>query len=676
MRSKLFLVLSLLIVASMVLAACAPSAAPEEPAAPAEEPAEESAEEPAEEPAAEPAAMGPEMSDPDTYYVVSGAGEQETLDPSWTYETAGGAIQLNIYEGMVWFNREKTDEFVGVLATDWSVSDDGLVWTFNIRDGVTFHEGGTLEPHDVAYSVQRGMLQDRIDGPQWIPLEAFFGLYTVEDLAIGDSGKDFADLSDEELIAACEKVKTAVVADDEAGTVTYNLAAPSPWFLAIMAQTFMGATYDKEWMIENGAWDGTCENWVQWHDPVAEDTILFKQGNGTGPYKLDHWTPGEETVLVTNENYWRAEDDPIWEGGPSGVADIKTVVIKNVTEWGTRQAMFEAGDADFIYVPQQYFAQLEPDYAVVCQAGDETCEETGTGYIQAWVDEPQAAMTPAQFNWNINVEGGNPFAGSGELDGNGIPADFFQDIHVRKAFNYCFDYDAMINDALSGEGIQAQGPIIAGMMGYREGEAPLYSYDPTKCEEEFKLADVDHDGVPAGEDEDDVWETGFYFQMAYNTGNDTRRLSSEILKAGIEAVNPNFSITVVGMPWPVLLNSRRAAKLPIYVGGWLEDFHDPHNWVHPFLHSQGNYGRVINMTQEYAEKYDELIEEAAALSTVDERRPIYEEIQLASQEDAVVVWMYQPVNRSHFQKWIHGFYFNPAYSQAEYSYIYALSKGE
>ena len=262
------------------------------------------------------------------------------------------------------------------------------------------------------------------------------------------------------------------------------------------------------------------------------------------------------------------------------------------------------------------------------------------------------------------------------MDGSGIPSDFFQDLHVRKAFNYCFDFDAMINDALNGEGIQAQGPIIQGMMGYREGEAPLYSYDPAKCEEEFKLADVDHDGVPAGEDEDDVWETGFYFQMAYNTGNDTRRLASEILKAGIESVNDKFSISVVGMPWPVLLNSRRAQKLPIYVGGWLEDFHDPHNWVHPFLHSQGAYGRVINMPEDIAAKYDGLIEEAASYTSAEERRPVYEEIQLEAQEDAVVIWMYQAVGRVHLQRWVKGFYYNPAYFQAPYTYIYALSKGE
>lgn len=675
MRSKSLFLLSLLIVVSMVLGACAPAATPDAPAMDEEAPAadtggeEDSAPAPSdgdddmEEPEAPAASTGPEMKNPDTYVYVT-FGEPQTLDPAWTYETSGAAQQNNVYEGMVWFNREDTGSFVGILATDWEVNDAGNVWTFNIRDGVTFHEGGTLEPHDVAYSVQRALLQDRLDGPHWMTHEAFFGVYAMQDLAVGDSGKDFADLSQDELVAACETVKSAVVADDEAGTVTYNLAGPTPWFLAMLTNNFLAATYDMEWMVEQGAWDGSCDNWVQWHDPEAEDTILFDQMNGTGPYQFVHWIPGEEIALTANENYWRAEDDPIWEGGPSGVARIKNVIWKIVDEWGTRQAMFEAGDADFITVPSQYRPQLEGDYGVVCdQTGN--CEDNGSGgYIQAWTDLPQLAMTPAQFNQNINVEGGNPFAGSGELDGNGIPADFFRDEHVRKAFSYCFDYEAMISDALNGEGIQSQGPIIAGMLGYREGEDPIYDYDPVKCEEEFKLA------------ESDVWETGFYLQMAYNTGNDTRRLSAEILKAGLEAVNPNFNVQVVGMPWPVLLNARRAGKLPIYVGGWLEDFHDPHNWVHPFLHSQGAYGRVVNMEEGLAAEFDALIEEAAALTDNEERRVIYEEIQLKAQEDAPMIWLYQPVGRNHFQRWIGDYYYNPAYPNNTYSYIYAWSKGE
>jgi peptide/nickel transport system substrate-binding protein len=608
------------------------------------------------------ASISPEFKNPDTYVVVTGAGEPETLDPAWTYETAGSAIESNIYEALVWFDRERTDSFVPALATEWEVNETGDVWTFQVRDGVTFHKGGTLEPHDVSYSMQRALLQDRVDGPHWMTLEAFFNLYTIEDLAMEIAGvESFEEVPEEALIETCERVKAAIVADDEAGTVTWNLYRSTPWFLAMLSNSFMGAVVDKEWMVENGDWDGECDNWVQWHDPAAEDTILFNQANGTGPYMLENWTPGEEIVLVANEDYWQTE--PQWEGAPTGPPSIKRVVVTNIPEWGTRLAMFEAGDADYIYVPPPYRAQLEPYYQTICYA-DGSCEEgSPEGYIQAFRDLPRPVMTPAQFNWQVNVEGGNPFIGSGALDGNGVPPDFFQDEHVRKAFNYCFDYDALIVEAMNGDGMQAQGPIIAGMMGYREGEDPLYSFDLAKCEEEFKQA---WDGQ--------VWENGFYMQVSYNTGNETRRIASEILKAGIESVNDNFTINVVGMPWPVLLNSRRSGKLPVYVGGWLEDFHDPHNWVHPFLHSQGAYGAVINLTEDIAAEFDAMIEEAASLTTAEERRPVYEEIQLKAQEVAPVIWMYQEVQRVHLQPWIKNYYFNPAYTGVAHAWVYALDK--
>ncbi|MEZ4769065.1 MAG: ABC transporter substrate-binding protein [Caldilineales bacterium] len=621
--------------------------------------------------------VSPPFKNADTYVVITGAGEPETLDPAWTYESAGSSIEANIYEGLVWFDRERTDSFIPALATDWKVNDAGDQWVFNVRDGVRFHQGGTLEPHDVAYTTYRALLQGRIDGPHWMSYDTFFGpeyaVASVEDFAAALSGKEsYAEATPEDLVAVCEAVKSKIVADDDAGTVTYNLNTATPWFLSLLAQNFLGGIVDQEWMVENGDWDGDCATWQNWANPAASETILLDQANGTGPYMLDHWTPGEEIVLTAFEDYWR--DEPMWEDGPSGPASIKRVVIKDISEWGTRLAMLEAGDADYIYVPPPYRPQLEPYVHTWCDQEEDCTDGSADGYVLAYRDLPSPAITPAQFNWNINVEGGNPFIGSGELDGNGIPANFFNDIHIRRAFNYCFDFQAMIDDALSGDGIQAQGPIPAGMLGYLEGEAPMFAYDPAKCEEEFKLADLDGDGIPAGEDDDDVWSKGFYFQMAYNTGNDTRLLASEILKAGIEAVNPNFNVVVVGMPWPVLLNSRRAGKLPIYVGGWQEDYHDPHNWAHAFLHSQGAYGRIVNMDPEMAAVFDDLVLKGATTTDTEDRRAIYEELQRKAQEEAVNIWMYQVLDRWHFQPWIHGFYNNPAYSQPPYNWIYALSK--
>jgi peptide/nickel transport system substrate-binding protein len=232
-------------------------------------------------------------------------------------------------------------------------------------------------------------------------------------------------------------------------------------------------------------------------------------------------------------------------------------------------------------------------------------------------------------------------------------------VHVRRAFSYCFDYDALIADALDGEGIQSQGPIITGLMGYREGEAPLYSYDLARCEEEFRQA---FDGA--------LWEEGFHVQVAYQSDNNIGRLTYEILKAGVEAVNPGFTMGVVALPWPVLLNHRYAGELPTFAGGWYEDFHDPHNWVHGYLHSQGGYSHMINMPEEIATEYDALIEEAASHIRVEERRPLYEQLQLKAQEDAVAIWLFQPLAYRHLQRWIKGFSYNPVVPA---DYIYGLS---
>jgi peptide/nickel transport system substrate-binding protein len=623
------------------------------------------------------AAVHPEFKNPDTYMVVTGSGEPESLDPAWTYETSGATVENNIYEGLVFFNRERTDDYIPALATDWTLSDDGKTYVFNIRTGVKFHAGGTLEPHDVAYTAHRAMLQGRVDGPAWMQYEAFFGsdlsMASINAFAEAYTGKEsFDEVTPEERIAICEAIQAAVVANDEAGTVTYHLNAPVPWFLMLASQNFMGGILDREWMIENGDWDNDCATWDKWADPAAEETILFNHANGTGPYLLDHWTPGVEMVLTAFPDYWRTE--PMWEGGPSGVATIQNVVIKNISEWGTRLSMFEAGDADYIYVANPYRPQLEAYHVQNCDDSGNCTSANPEGYIQAYVDLPQPAITPAQFNWNINMEGGNAYVGSGQLDGNGIPFDFFSDEHIRKAFNYCFDFEAMVHDALADDGVQAQGPLPMGMIGYIEGEDPLWHYDLAKCEEEFKLADLDHDGTPAGEDEDDIWNLGFYMQIGYNEGNDARRILAEILKAGIESVNPNFNIQVLAPPWPVLLNARRSGKLPIYIGGWSEDYHDPHNWVLPFLHPQGTYGRVVNMPTEISNQFVELIVQGATKTAVEERSPIYERIQRIAQEKAVNIWAYQPYDRQHLQQWIHGFYYNPAYGTSSYAWIYAFSK--
>ena len=104
-----------------------------------------------------------------------------TLDPHLAYEGTSYEIIENVVEGLIFFNREKADEFVPVLATEvpavdnGGISADGLTYTFKIRPGVKFHNGNDLTASDVAYSWERVLLQSDPNSGAWMMLEAIMG---------------------------------------------------------------------------------------------------------------------------------------------------------------------------------------------------------------------------------------------------------------------------------------------------------------------------------------------------------------------------------------------------------------------------------------------------------------------------------------------------------------------
>lgn len=602
----------------------------------------------------------PGMKNPGTM-VVATIGDIETMDPAYAYDTASAELQLNVYETLLFYKREKFDEFVPVLAESWEISPDGRTYTFHIRKGVKFHEGGDLTPEDVAYSVVRGLLQDRSGGPQWVLLEPLLGVSSIEDLAMEIAGVDsFEEVDEASLVETCKRAKAAVTFDNDAWTVTFHLPEPFGPFLQILASGW-GSVLDKEWVAEIGGWDGSCETWVKYHDPAAEESVLFDKMNGTGPFKLERWVPGEEWSIVRNENYWRTE--PIWEGGPSGPPALERVVNKVVPEWGTRFAMFQAGDADLIYVPRQYVEQIDPFVKEEYEGGEadpaKLTIRNPNGFVRLFKNLPAVSAADGFFNQNVNTEGGNPYIGSGELDGNGVPPDFFSDIHLRKAFCYAFDYQTFINDVWLGEAIQRTGPIIAGHIGYSPDQ-PVFTYDLAKAEEEFKLA---WDG--------ELWEKGFYLIVTYNTGNDQRRAAAEILEQNIESINPKFKVSVLDIPWPTYLKEMVASRLPIFFIGWIEDYHHPHNWVHPYLYSKGTFAGWQSLPEDLQAELDERVERCVKLAG-DEAKACYEELQVFAHENAIDLFLTQPIGRHYEQLWVKGWYYNPAYFGF---YFYPLSKG-
>jgi len=689
MRNKSFLVFSLLIMVSMVLGACA-TPTPETiiqtqevvktvvvvvegvtivvTATP------------------EPVVAAEFKSADPTTFVAATFGQPELIDPALTYETAGGEIIQNTYDTLIFYNRDNPVEFVPMLATEvptvenGGISADGLTYTFKIRSGVKFHDGTDMTPEDVAFSIQRGILQGGGASPQWMFVEPFFGigLSDISELVDPEGGlyDDPAALQAADpalLLATCERVTGAIVADNAAGTVTMTLAQPWGPFLATLANSW-GAVMSKAWVASMGGWDGDCATWQNFYGKTSEELVESGLGsleNGTGPYKLDHWTPGEEIVLVANEDYWVTE--PLWEGGPTGAPALKTVIIKSIDEFSTRYAMLQAGDADWIQVGSQAdYPQMDTLVGVECQQTTDDCQVVDDSKPLLVVRGlEQTTRTDLFYTFQIPTEGNN-FIGSGKLDGNGIPPNFFSDPLVRKGFAYCFNYDAYLNDVMLGEAVRSINIMLPGMIGYSE-DTPSYTYDPAKCTEllqQSKWTD-NGDGTytpdPAGAIS--LWDTGFRFTVAYNTGNTARQTAAQILQAELSAINELFVVEVTGLPWPTFLRNQRASNLPIFISGWLEDIHDPHNWVVPY--TTGTYGGRQKLPAEISDQYAAIISRAVVESDPAKRAEIYKEFNQLAYDTASVITLFVPTSRRYQQRWVEGWYHNPIYPGR---YYYVQSK--
>ncbi|HEX2979597.1 MAG TPA: ABC transporter substrate-binding protein, partial [Anaerolineaceae bacterium] len=614
--------------------------------------------------------------DPSTFVFLT-TGEPETLDTALDYESAGGEIAMNIYDTLIFYKEDSPTEFIPQLATEvpskdnGGISEDGLTYTFNIRQGVKFHDGTDMTVEDVAYTFQRGILQGGLASPQWLFTEPLFGV-GIDDITLlvdpeGGLYDDPAALQAADpakLQAACEAVTAAVVADPSANTVTFNLKQPWGPFLPAFLGGW-GSIQSKAWVVANGGWDGDCATWQNFYGKTSEElnqTPLGITAMGTGPFKFDHWTPGEEMVMTANEDYWRTE--PAWEGGPVGAPSIKTLIIKYVSEFSTRLSMMQAGDADFITVGStEDYPQMDALTGETCEyKGECTPTEDPTQPLRLTRGYTTANRTDVFFNMAINTEGGNNFIGSGQLDGNGIPANFFGDVNVRRAFSYCFNYDVYLDEVLLGEGVRSKTVMLPGMIGYQE-DAPTYEYDPEKCASEFQASTLKSpDGAS-------LWDTGFRLTMAYNTGNTQRQTIAEILQNEISAVNDKFVIEVTGLPWPTFLRNSQQKRLPIFTSGWIMDLYDTHNWTVPY--TTGSYGIRQGLPTELQDQFRDINSRAVVETDPDKRAEIYKEFnQLFYDQDPTMI-MFSVLGRHYEQRWVKGWYFNPIYPSF---YYYPLSK--
>ena len=257
----------------------------------------------------------PEIKLPDTI-VRYDIGDAKTLDPADAYDTGSSEPIFQIYETLVTYKGNNTLTFYPCLATEWTVSNDSLTWTFKLRQNVKFSNGNAFTAEDVKYSFDR-----------------------VLTMAAPESGVDW-------ILSQCMDTNSTTVIDDY--TVQIKLTQAYGGFLALLPFT-VAAIVDKDYVEAHGGVVAGVENEWMKLNPM-----------GTGPYMLDHWTRATELVLNKNPNYWGG-----WEG-----KHVDKVVLKYADEAATRILALKNGDADMVYIPYANLNDVKDEKGVVVHPFD------------------------------------------------------------------------------------------------------------------------------------------------------------------------------------------------------------------------------------------------------------------------------------------------------------------
>ncbi|OZG66012.1 ABC transporter substrate-binding protein [Bifidobacterium eulemuris] len=161
-------------------------------------------------------------------------------EDSDTAEAAGRALIGNVYETLV--TRDQNNELQAGLASDWTVSDDGLTYTFDIRSGVEFSNGHTLDASDVVYSLRQAV----------------------------DSGA-----SDVDQLGSLASVEAP-----DSSTVVITLSSPNPTLPRVLSGR-LGVVFDEQASID-----------------YADEAV------GSGPFTVGRFREGESITLERNDDYW------------------------------------------------------------------------------------------------------------------------------------------------------------------------------------------------------------------------------------------------------------------------------------------------------------------------------------------------------------------------------------
>jgi peptide/nickel transport system substrate-binding protein len=241
------------------------------------------------------------------------ASDPVVLDGALVSDGESLRVIDQIYETLVGLE-PGTTEIVPELAETWEASADGKVWTFNLKDGVTFHDGEPFNAEAVCFNFDRwynfsGGLQNSSVSYYWQTVFRGYAQNESEDLAPS-------------LYESCQ-------ATDEL-TAVITITEPSTSFLGALALVNFGIASPKA-LTDFEADAGTVDEEAGVFQPSG--TYGTENPTGTGAFKFESWERGDRLTLVRNDDWW-GEEKPT----------ISTLIFRPIPDNAARLQALQTGE--------------------------------------------------------------------------------------------------------------------------------------------------------------------------------------------------------------------------------------------------------------------------------------------------------------------------------------------
>ena len=406
-----------------------------------------------------------------------------TLDPHLTTDATSATIIVEVFGGLVTINPDLN--IVPDLAT-WGVSSGGTVYTFHVRENAKFHDGKRVTAQDFKWSMERAA-DPRTAAPV---VDQYLGdILGVKERLKGDASE----------------VAGVRVVDDR--TLEISTDAAKSYFLAKL-------TYPTAFVLDQENVDASPRRWS-------------RSPNGTGPFKLVDYIPGERLVLARNENYHL---------GPPHLDEVRFIL-----SGGTAMLMYENNE---IHLTGVGLADLER------------------------VQDPNEPL-------NAELQKAPPTF-STQYIGMNVSVPPFDDPKLRQALNYAINKEAIARDVYAGLIAPANGILPPGFPGFNTN-LDGYEYDPDRARKllaESKYADNLEDYQP------------FILTTAGSFGASLSLDMEVILQMWRD--NLGIEVEILRTEFATYLQDLIRRRFDMFEIGWIADYPDPENFLDLLFHSESS----------------------------------------------------------------------------------------